>query len=129
MKMFSKEWVEVFNEKLKADDVFQQKAAGFDSRFQFVVEPDPKAGGSENLSFGINLPQCDDLWFGTRPDDELDIILQGKYVNLQSVMMGKTKLIVALATGKLKLKKGSQTKLVSYMGAVNRFFEIARGVK
>lgn len=128
MKMFSKEWVEAFNEKLKNDDDFQEKADGFDSKFQFVVEPDPKAGVSENLSFGLNLPPCDEFWCGVRPESDLDIILQGKFGNMQSVMSGKTGLIVALATGKVKLKKGSQTKLVGYMGAVNRFIEIARGV-
>jgi len=128
MKMFSREWVEVFNEKLKNDDDFQEKASGFDSKFQFVVEPDPKAGVSENLSFCLNLPPCDEFWCGVRPVSDVDIILQGKYGSLQNIIMGKTGLIVALATGKVKLKKGSQTKLVGYMGAINRFLEIARGV-
>jgi putative sterol carrier protein len=128
MKMFSREWVEVFNEKLKSDDDFQEKGVGFDSKFQFVVEADPKAGVSENLSFGLNLPSCDEYWCEVRPESEVDIILQGKYGNLQSIMMCKTGLIVALATGKVKLKKGSQTKLVGYMGAVNRFLEVARGI-
>ncbi|MFZ5632958.1 MAG: hypothetical protein ACOY40_08935 [Bacillota bacterium] len=128
MNIFSKEWIEVFNEKLKKDDDFQEKAQGFDSKFQFVIEPDLSAGVSENLSFGINLPQCDEVWYGIKPEKEVDIILQGKYGNLQSVIFGKTMLLVALASGKLKLKKGGQAKLVAYMGAINRFLEVARGV-
>ncbi|KJS01640.1 MAG: hypothetical protein VR68_04560 [Peptococcaceae bacterium BRH_c4a] len=123
MKLFSREWADTMAETLKASPDFQEKAAGFDSKFQFIALPDSGAGVSEERACGINLPQCDEVWSGKRPDGEVDVILEGKYGNMAKIMAGQTNLLAALAMRSVRLKKGSAGKLTTYLGAVNIFIE------
>lgn len=39
MLVFTREWVEALAAALKEDDLYQQKAKGFDSSYPFIVEP------------------------------------------------------------------------------------------
>lgn len=126
MKPFSQEWISALAEKLKNDGDFQEKAEGFDSRFQFSILQDPKANVKEAFACGINLPQSDETWFERKADNEVDIILEGKYSDLVDVVKGKARLEIYLTAGKLRLKKGNIGKLLSYLGGVNRFVEVAK---
>ena len=42
MYVFTKEWIDALAEALKADETYQKKAKGFDSSYQFIVEPVPE---------------------------------------------------------------------------------------
>ncbi len=128
MKIMSPEWVNALAEKLKSDEEFQQKGKGFDSKFQFAALADPKAGANEAIYVGVNLPQADEVWFEKKPDNEVDIILEGKYGEFVNVLKGKANLLMSVTMGKLRLKKGEASKLTSYMGAVNRFIELAKSI-
>ena len=122
MKAFSKPWLETLVEKLKNNASFQEKAKGFDSMFQFSVTDDPK------LSCGVNLPQADVSWEGEKPEEELDIILQGKFNDFMAVLKGKAQLLPYVTSGKLRLKKGDVGKLLSYLGGVNEFINVAKTI-
>lgn len=128
MKPFSQEWISAFAEKLKNDGEFQEKAKGFDSRLQFSILQAPKTNGKEAFACGINLPQCDETWFERKEDKEVDIILEGKYSDLVDVVKGKAKLEVSLTVGKIRLKRGELGKLLSYLGGINRFVEVAKTI-
>jgi len=128
MKPFSQEWISALAEKLKNDSDFQEKAKGFDSRFQFSILQDPKANVKEAFACGINLPQSDETWIEKKKDEEVDINLEGKYSDFVEVVKGKAKLELYLTAGKIRLKKGDMGKLLSYLGGVNRFIEVAKSI-
>ena len=125
MKMFSEEWTHALAEKLKVDETFQQKAGNFDSNLHFHVLKDPKAGLSEDVSFGMWVPTVDTYWYGPKNMDEVDIFLEGKASVYQAVFEGRKNVVIALTTGAIKLKKGQVTKLTGNLGAVSRFIEVA----
>ena len=128
MKMFTEEWAHSLAETLKGDTTFQQKAQSFDSNLHFHVLKDPKAGLTENVSFGMWVPTVDNYWYGAKTMDEVDIFLEAKASVFKSVFEGKKNVVLALTMGAIKLKKGMVTKLTGNLGAVNRFVEVAGSV-
>ncbi len=125
MKMFSEEWFNAVVEKLKNSEEFQKKGKGFDSNFHFKVLKDRKAKLSADMAFGMWFPTCDPCWFGKKPDDEVDIILEAKAGVLAEVLKGNRNVVMALTMGTVKLKKGQLTKLTGNLGAVNTFIKVA----
>ncbi|BBO67985.1 hypothetical protein DSCA_19150 [Desulfosarcina alkanivorans] len=128
MQLFTEEWLEAVVEALKKNEDFQKKAEGFDSNFHFRVLKDRKAKLKKDIAFGMWLPTAEPSWFGTKPDDEVDIILEGKAGTYESVFSGKKNVVAALTMGALKLKKGSLAKLTGNLGAVGKFIEVAGSV-
>jgi hypothetical protein len=128
MKMFSEEWFNAVVAALKGDDEFQQKAEGFDSNLHLKVLKDPKGGAERDMAFGMWLPSAEPNWYGPKPDEEVDIILEGKGGKFKEVFTGKKNVVMALTMGSLKLKKGSIAKLTGNLGAVSRFIEVVGSV-
>jgi len=128
MKMFSKEWVNALVENLKKNEDFQKKGKGFDSNFQFKVLKDSKANVTNDIGIGMWFPTCDPFWYGTKPDTEVDIILEAKAGIFAEVFSGKRNVVMALTMGTIKLKKGQLTKLTGNLGAVNQFIKVASEV-
>lgn len=128
MQVFTQEWVTKMVETLRDDPVFQKIAAGFDSKFQFVALPDSSAGLDEELVCGMSIPQFDDVWTEKRPDEDVDVILEGKYGIMCKIMTGQSSLLGSLAMRSVKLKKGSAAKLTTYIGAVNTFTETSQKI-
>jgi putative sterol carrier protein len=124
MQRFTEEWFNSVVEKLKTDAEFQEKGKGFDSSMHLRVLKDRKGKLNKDVAFGMWLPTCDPSWFGEKPIDEVDIVVEGKAGVLVDVFTGKKNVVVALSTGGLKLKKGSVSKLTGSLGAVNRFLEV-----
>lgn len=124
MQRFTKEWFNSVVEKLKTDGEFQEKGKGFDSSMHLRVLKDRKGKLSKDVEFGMWLPTCDPYWFGEKPIDEVDIVVEGKAGVLVDVFTGKKNVVVALSTGGLKLKKGSVNKLTGSLGALNRFLDV-----
>jgi hypothetical protein len=129
MKMFSEEWVNALVVNLKNNEDFQKKGLGFDSNFQFKVLKDSKANLSNDIGFGMWFPTCEPFWFGTKADQDMDIILEGKAGVYAEVFSGKRNVVMALTMGTIKLKKGQLTKLTGNLGAVNQFIKVAGTVK
>ncbi|MBL0713321.1 MAG: hypothetical protein JJV98_06430 [Desulfosarcina sp.] len=128
MQLFSEEWLDAVVEALKKNEDFQKKAEGFDSNFHFRVLKDRKAKLKKDTSFGMWLPTADPFWFGNKPNEEVDIILEGKGGTFADVFSGKRNVVAALTMGSMKLKKGSLTKLTGNLGAVSKFIEVAGSV-
>ncbi len=128
MKMFTEEWFNTLVGKLEKDADFQKKGKGFDSMLMFKVLKDRKAKISTDKTFGVWVPNCDPFWYGDKPVDEVDIILEAKAGIFASVFEGKKNVVMALSMGAIKLRKGSLSKLTGNLGAVNRFVEIAKGI-
>jgi putative sterol carrier protein len=118
MLAFSKEWIEALAEELKNDDEYQQAAVGFDSRFQFVVEPVPAKGVTERYAVGLKAPQCDEVWEGIRKD--VDYTLSGPYSIFVEILNGNIGATKAMVTRKLRLK-GNMTNLLKYKRAIDLF--------
>ena len=118
MLAFSKEWIEALAEKLKNDQEYQKAAEGFDSRFQFIVEPEPAKGVNERYAVGLFAPQCDEVWEGIRKD--VDYTLSGPYGVFVDILHGKIGATKAMVTRKLRLK-GNMTNLLKYKRAVDLF--------
>jgi putative sterol carrier protein len=125
MKMFSEEWVNALVENLKNSEDFQKKGKGFDSNFQFKVLKDSKGNITNDMGFGMWFPTCDPCWYGTKADQEVDVILEAKAGVFAEVFSGKRNVVMALTMGTLKLKKGQLTKLTGNLGAVNEFVKVA----
>ncbi|QCQ23056.1 hypothetical protein [Desulfoglaeba alkanexedens] len=134
MKMFSEEWFNAVVDALKADDEFQRKAEGFDSGLQFKVLKDPKAGVDKDVAFGMWLPSAEPNWYGPRPDEDVDIILEGKAGKFKEVLTAKKNVITdsfltaVTMAGEIIWKKGSMSKLSSNVGTWRRFLEVVSSV-
>lgn len=128
MKIFSEEWFNGVVAALKADDDFQRKGEGFDSALHIKVLKDPKGGADKDIAFGMWLPSAEPNWYGPKPDEDVDIILEGKAGTFKEVLAGKKNVVMALTMGSLKLKKGSVAKLTGNLGAVSRFIEVLGSV-
>ncbi|MBW2443146.1 MAG: SCP2 sterol-binding domain-containing protein [Deltaproteobacteria bacterium] len=121
MYVFSKEWIDKLAEALKNDEIYQKKAKGFDSSYQFVVEPVPAKGVTEQRACGLNLPQCDETWEGMRPNT--DYVMTASYETYYDIMAGKIGATWAITTRKAKVK-GNLAKLLKYTAAINRYVEV-----
>lgn len=124
MERFTEEWFNAVVEKLKTDSEFKEKGEGFDSSIHLRALKDRKGKLNKDVAFGMWLPTCDPYWFGEKPADEVDIIVEGKAGIFVDVFTGKKNVVVALTTGGLKLKKGSVTKLTGNLGLVTRFLDV-----
>ena len=120
MLAFTKEWIDGVAAILKNDEVYQQKAEGFNSSFQFIVKASPKQGVLEQRTCGINLPQCDEIWEGIHEDT--DYLMSGPYKTFHSVLKGEMGAIMAITTRKVKIQ-GNLARLLKFTGAINRFVE------
>ncbi len=121
MLAFTKDWVDALADALKKDEVYQEKAKGFDSYYQFVVEPVPEQGVTEQRACGLKLPQCDETWEGVRPDS--DFVMTASYDVFHKIMTGQIGATWAITTRKAKVK-GNMAKLLRYTGAINRYVEV-----
>jgi putative sterol carrier protein len=121
MYVFTKEWIDALAEALKNDETYQNKAKGFDSTYQFVVEPVPDKGITETKAYGLKLPQCDETWEGIRSD--ADYTMTASYEVFHKITKGKMGAVMAISTRKAKVK-GNLAKLLKYTGAINRFVEV-----
>jgi putative sterol carrier protein len=120
MLAFSKEWIEAIAERLKSDEEYQKAAEGFDSRFQFIVEPVPEKGVTERRAVGLKAPQCDEVWEGIRKD--VDYTLSGPYNVFYDILQGKIGATKAMVTRKIRLK-GNMTNLLKYKKAIDLFVD------
>lgn len=121
MHAFTKEWIDALAEALKNDEIYQKKAKGFDSSYQFIVEPVPEKGVTEQRACGLNLPQCDETWEGIRPNT--DYVMTASYEIFYKIMTGEMGATWAITTRKAKVK-GNLAKLLKYTGAINRYVEV-----
>lgn len=121
MYVFTKEWIDKLAEALKRDEIYQTKAKGFDSSYQFIVEPVPEKGVTEQRACGLNLPQCDETWEGIRSNT--DYVMTASYEIFYDIMTGKIGATWAITTRKAKVK-GNLAKLLKYTGAINRYVEV-----
>ena len=128
MERFSEEWFNKAVEKLKTDEEFQKKGEGFDSSLQLRLLKDQKGNLNKDVAFGMWLPTCDTSWYGDKPVEEVDIVIEGKAGTFVDVLSGKKNAVIALTMGALKLKKGSISKLTGNLGAVNRFLAVLGSV-
>ncbi len=120
MLAFSKDWIEALAEKLRNNAEYQKAAKGFDSLFQFVVEPVPGKGIRDRYAVGLKAPQCDETWEGTRND--ADYTLSGPYNVFYDVLHGKIGVTRAIAMRKLRVK-GNLANLLKYKRAIDLFIE------
>lgn len=121
MFVFSEDWIHALADTLRNDTLYQGKAKGFDSSFQFVVKADPARGVVHERSCGINLPQCDRVWSGVQPNT--DYVMSGPYATFHKILQGKMGAVMAITTRKLTLQ-GNLAKLLKYTGAINRLVEL-----
>jgi putative sterol carrier protein len=127
MKVFSEEWLDAFIERLKSDEDFQKEAASFSKRVQLRVAKDKKAEPDHDVVFDIKFPECEDFHYGDKPEDEVDLIIEGKGGHFIDVFRGKKGVVMALTPGigTLKIKKGKILDLTQYLGGVQKFLSIA----
>ena len=121
MKPFTKEWIDALAERLKTDEKYQQAAEGFDSLFQFIVEPEPDKGVTERRAVGIKLPQCDETWEGIR--EGVDYTMNGRYGIYYEVFQGRLGPTKAITLRKIRFK-GNLAKLLTYKKAIDRYMEV-----
>ncbi len=125
MLVFTQEWIDALAAALKEDEVYQQKAKGFDSYYQFIVEPSAKLGVTESRACGLNLPQCDETWEGVR--DDADYTMSAPYDVFIDVITGKASAVRVIATRKARVR-GNLAKLLKYTGAINRFVAVMQSL-
>ena len=126
MLAFSKEWIDALAEILKKDEIYQKKASGFDSSYQFVVQADPKKGIPADLACGLNLPQCDQTWIGIRKNTDYD--MTAPIAVFHKIIRGKLGAVLAITTRKARIQ-GNLARLLKYNGAINRFNQILQEIK
>ena len=121
MLAFSKEWIDALAEKLKTDEVYQSAAVGFNSIYQFIVEPEPDRGVPERREVGVKLPECDETWEGVR--DDATYTMSGKYGVYVDVLKGNIGATRAITLRKLKVK-GNLANLLKFKRAIDRYVEV-----
>ncbi len=119
LKIITHEWLEAAAERLRNDDVYQQKSADFPVNFQFICEPSD--GVDERRACGLHLPDANALWDGER--DVVDYTMVGTYGVYYRVLKGELGATIAIATRRLRVR-GNLPKLLKYTGAINRFVEV-----
>lgn len=123
MRFLSKEWVDALAESLRTNESYQKKGKGFDSFYQIVAMPCPEKGVTESHSCGLLLPLATETWQGLRED--VDYTLTAPYEVYVKIFKGELNPIVAMTTGKAKLK-GSMAKALRYTAATNMFVSIMK---
>ena len=126
MLAFSKEWIDAVAEALRNDEVYQHKAQGFDSYYQFVVKAAPDRGVPEDKACGLYIPDCNDSWDGIRPNSEY--VMSGSYDVFHQIITGKLGPVVAITTRKVMLK-GNLAKLLKFTGATLRFVKVLEQIQ
>jgi putative sterol carrier protein len=124
MKVFSEEWWNAVVEKVKNDEELHIKAADLEGNFHFRVLKDPKINHDVDAELGVRIPSGESHWYGPKPADELDIIIESKGGNFLDVITGKKNVVIALTMGTLKIKKGALSKLTGNLGGVLRLLEV-----
>ena len=127
MKVFSEEWFNTFVERLKSDEDFQKEAVSFTKRVQLRVAKDKKTEPDHEVVFDMKFPECEDTHYGDKPEDEVDLIVEGKGGRFIDVFCGKKGIVMALTPGigTLKIAKGQLLDLTQYLGVVGKFLSIA----
>lgn len=123
MKVLSEDWVKAVMEALKNDADYQKKCKGFDSTLQFFITGVPGAG---DMSFGGRLPQADEYWSGGEKEG-CDYTIRVEYPLFKDLVEGKTSAAMALMQKKIKIE-GNMSKVMKYVGAVNRMIDVIKGV-
>lgn len=121
MKAFTGEWLDTLAKALRDDAMYQERTRGFDRAFQFVVQPQPQKGITEQHAFGLNLPQCDKTWMGLQPDSPY--IMSGSYQAFFDVMTKRVGAVPSMLMLKLRVK-GNIVRLLAYTSGINRFVEV-----
>ncbi|MEW6262297.1 MAG: SCP2 sterol-binding domain-containing protein [Thermodesulfobacteriota bacterium] len=123
MIFLSREWVEALAEMLRNDEDYQKKGKGFDSYYQIVATPSPEKGVTEDKACGLLLPMATETWMGVR--DQVDYTMTAPYEVYYRIFKGDLNPVVAMTTGKAKLK-GSMAKALRYSGATNKFVAVMK---
>lgn len=124
MKVFSEEWWNAVAEKMKNDEELHMKAEDLEGNFHFRVLKDPKINHDVDAECGVKIPFAESHWYGPKPADELDYIIEAKGGNFLDVITGKKNVVVALTMGTLKIKKGALSKLTGNLGGVLRLLDV-----
>lgn len=123
MKVLSEDWVKAVIEGLKNDPDYQKKTKGFDSTLQFFLTGVP---GSGDMSFGGKFPQCDEYWVG-KEKEGCDYTIRAEYPLFKDLIEGKISATMALMQKKIKIE-GNMSKVMKYVGGVNRMIDVIKGV-
>jgi putative sterol carrier protein len=127
-KFPSQEWIEVFMEKLNANEEYEEAAKDWEGDFLFVVRPEGNL--KEEARFYV------DLWHGkcrevrmVPPGEEVKTAFtyEGPYGNWIKLINKEIDPIRGILTGKFKLK-GSMMKVMRYTKAAKLLVETASQV-
>lgn len=127
----SKEWVDVYVERIRASKDYREAAATWEGDVAYVFEPEPDKGVPEEIWAWV------DLWHGEVRDyrygvpaeegEKARFIIRAPYSRWKEVIKKELDPVKGMMQGKLKLK-GDLPTIVRYVKAANELVNLAASV-
>jgi putative sterol carrier protein len=124
LPVFTAEWVRAWTELIRESEEYRKAAEGWEGSLLLLL-PEQGKGAFLDLQRG----ECREGRAATPEDRELaDFVITGDASTWKAVLEGKVEPLTGVATGRLRLEKGSMTTLVMHAGAARALVETARGL-
>ncbi len=127
----SKEWVDVYVERIRASKDYREAAATWEGDVAYVFEPEPDKGVPEAIWAWVDLwhGEVRDYRYGVPPEEgeKARFIIRAPYSRWKEVIKKELDPVKGMMQGKLKLK-GDLPTIVRYVKAANELVNLAASV-
>jgi putative sterol carrier protein len=124
LPVFTPDWVRAWTQLIRESEEYRNAAAGWEGSLLLLL-PEQGSGAFLDLRRG----ECREGRAATPEDRNLaDFVISGDASTWKAVLEGDLEPLTGVATGRLRLEKGSMTTLVMHAGAAKALVATARGL-
>lgn len=124
----SKEWLEVYVERINQSPEYREAAAAWEGDIAYVFEAEPDKGVPEEIWAWLDLwhGECRDSKYGLTADEgaKAKFIIRAPYTRWKEVINKELDPVKGMMQGKLKLQ-GDLPTIVRYVKAANELVNLA----
>ena len=126
LEVFTPEWIACWQEELATSSAYQRAAAKWEGSLVLVLLAPPGVGFDDRVAFlDLHRGACREARMGSATDRQTaDFVLIGTPSSWRAVLDGADPLL-ALMSGKLKLERGSLSRLTPYVQAARELVAAA----
>ncbi len=134
MRIFTEPWAQAYMEAINGNPAYKKSSTGWDAgALAFVMQSAPRNGYPKAVAVLLDLHKgvCRDAHTLDPKDaySEASFVIEGDYRNWMHLLSGQGKPLPMLMRGKLKLKKGSVSKLMPYSKSAQELLNSAQMIK
>lgn len=132
-KIFSEEWAQVYKEVINHSTAYRNASLKWtQGALAFVMNASPRNGFSSATAVLLDLHkgECRSAR-SLKPDEamyEASFVIEGDYASWMKVLRGEAAPLAMLVRGKLRLAKGSMTKLLPFTKSAQELVHCAQGI-